>query len=159
MTAKNIRGVALVVQNLQGQILVLQEYETKPHFGKRCGMFSIPMETVEPGESDPCAMVRLVADELPGLELGNEQILGSRIGIYRVVPRVWVNLYSTRTENGQLPNSGGHEVGNHQWMAPEIALHLWLRQGAWEMIRDFMSKKRNALCRRCRIPDRAFEPR
>jgi len=155
MTAQRIRGVALIVQNPQGKILVLQEYETKPHLGKYCGMFSIPAETSEPDESDHCAIIRLIKEELPGFNLPFENVLQSHIGIYRIASHVWANLYSIRITNTCLPdskNSRNKEVGNYQWIDPKKALSLWLRQGAWEMINDFISNRKGVLCRYCRTP-------
>jgi len=69
MTTQRVRGVALIVQNPAGEILVLQEHESKPRFGKYCGMFSIPMETSEPNETDHCTIARLIKEELPGLDI------------------------------------------------------------------------------------------
>lgn len=152
MDIQRIRGVALIVQNLEGKILILQEYETKPHLGKYCGMFSIPMETSKPEESDYYAIVRLIREELPGFNFLPENIIRSRIGIYRIVPHVWVTLYSIKTGVQHFPNPKSSEVGNYQWIEPKKALDLWLRQGAWEMISDFMDGKKEVLCRCCRAP-------
>ena len=155
MAVRLIRGVALIVQNPKGEILILQEYESKPYFGKYRGMFSIPMETSKPDESDIRAVARLIEEELPGFGFPLEEIVPAHIGIYRIVPHVWVNLYSVRAATVQLPsnNSESMEVGNYQWMRPENALNLWLRQGAREMIEDFVNNKKGMLCRRCRIPE------
>ena len=152
MTAKRIRGVALIVQNPEGKILVLQEYETKIHFGKICGMFSIPMETLKPGEQDCQAVSRLVNEELPGFSFPFKNSFCRHVGIYRVAKHVWANLYSVKMENFCLPNSISKEVGNHQWISPREALDLWLRQGAREMISDFIANKKGTLCKHCRVP-------
>jgi hypothetical protein len=157
MNTQRIRGVALIVENPEGQILVLQEYETKSHLGKCCGMFSIPAETSEPGEPDSSAIVRLVKEELPGFDSLIDGALLTRIGAYRIVPRVWVNLYSARVNSTRLPDSkglAGKEVGNHQWISPAEALNLWLRQGAREMIGDFIANKKRVLCRHCCAPEK-----
>lgn len=152
-------AVALIVQNSEGKILILQEYETKPHFGKYCGMFSIPMETSKPDELDHCAIVRLIREELPGFNFtfDIENVAQSHIGTYQIIPHVRVNLYSIRTANAYLPdlkNLKSKEVGNYQWIYPKEALNLWLRQGAWEMINDFMNNKKGVLCRYCRTPQK-----
>lgn len=159
MINQHIRGVALIVKNSKEEILILQEYETKPHIGKYCGMFSIPMETSKPNEPDQCAVSRLIEEELPGFNLGPyiEDTTQSHVGIYRIVPHVWVNLYSITTSNSYVPdfrNSKNEEVGNYQWLSPKEALSLWLRRGAWEMIDDFMHNKRWVLCRYCHAPEK-----
>ena len=150
-----IRGVALIVQNPLGKILILQEYETKPQYGKICGMFSVPMETVELNESDRCALIRLAEEELPGVEL----LLGDitpLIGSYKIDTQIWVNLYHAQAQQHDLPNPQSlqsKEVGNHQWLAPGEALELWLRRGAREMISDFACGKKNVLCEHCCFPN------
>lgn len=152
MNIQRTRGVALIVQNLEGEILILQEYDTKPHLGKYRSMFSIPMETSKQDESDYSAISRLIQEELPGFNLPPEKIIKSHIGIYRIVPHVWVTLYSIKTTTSDLPNSKSSEVGNYQWVDPKSALNLWLRQGAWEMIKDFINGKKDVSCRYCRAP-------
>ncbi|HCC59891.1 MAG: hypothetical protein A2402_00680 [Candidatus Staskawiczbacteria bacterium RIFOXYC1_FULL_37_43] len=155
METQRIRGVALIVQNPKGEILILQEYETKPRFGKYCGMFSVPMETSEPDESDYHAIVRLSEEELPGLDFLFDGVLQARIGSYQIVSHVWVNLYSVRATNARLPDSKdskNKEVGNYRWTSPKKALNLWLRQGAREMINDFIDNKKGALCKCCCPP-------
>ena len=157
MKVKHVRGVALIVQNPKGEILILQEYETKPRFGKYCGMFSIPMETLEPDEPDHHAIVRLIKEELSGFDFSFDGALRAHIGAYRIVSHVWVNLYSARTTNTHLPDSKNpknKEVGNYRWTDPKKALDLWLRQGAREMISDFIDNKKGVLCRRCRTPQK-----
>jgi len=152
MVGRRVRGVALIVQNPEGEILVLQEHESKPRFGKYHGMFSIPMETSEPNETDRCTITRLIEEELPGLDLPIDGTPEAHIGSYRIVPRVWVKLFFIKAGNAHLPDledSKNNEVGNHQWIVAEKALSLWLRQGAREMIRDFIGNKRGVLCRHC----------
>lgn len=155
MALQCVRGVALIVQNPKGEILILQEYETKPRVGKYYGMFSIPMETLESDESDYSAILRLVEEELPGIDLLIDDKLLLYVGSYQVIPGAWGNLYFIKAANAHLPDSddsNNKEVGNHQWMAPEKALDLWLRQGAYEMISDFVGNRKGVLCKHCRTP-------
>lgn len=154
MAIQPVRGVALIIQNSdsEGEILILQEYETKFQLGKYSGMFSIPMETSYLEETDYCALLRLIQEELPGFDLALEQALQSRIGIYHIVPHAWVTLYSAKMNNKCLPRPESREVGNYQWVNPEKALSLWLRQGAWEMINDFMNGRKGVFCHDCRAP-------
>jgi len=154
MAVRRVRGVALIVENPEGKILVLQECESKPHLGKYPGMFSIPMETSKPNEPDHSAVARLIDEELPGLDLPIDGML-ARIGSYRIVPRVWVKLFFTKARSTDLPtpkDSKNKEVGDHQWVVPEEALGLWLRQGAHEMISDFVGSRKGVLCKYCRAP-------
>lgn len=58
--------MALIVVNPSSHILVLQEFAMKEHLGKLSGMYSIPMETAEPGEHHSVTLQRLVRQELSG---------------------------------------------------------------------------------------------
>lgn len=146
--ARRIRGVALVVRNPFGEILVLQEFESKPHLGKYPGMYSIPMETCEPGERQTVALERLVREELLGMPTPLV-IVDSSIGVYRIVPHVWAWLYVCGVQGRELPAGENEEVGNFEWMEPERVLHLWLRQGAKEMLADYVNGRTGVVCRHC----------
>lgn len=149
--ARVIRGVALVVECLEGEILMLQEFESKPHFGKFPGMYSIPMETSNPGEPDRTTLKRLVREELPGLD-GDIRIGKRRLGSYQIVPHVWVRLYWASVSNRNLPTSRGGEVGNYRWESPLAVRKLWLRQGAREMLEDFVHGRVGVVRRICQPP-------
>lgn len=139
-----------MIVNPDDQVLILQEFRSKPHFGKYAGMFSIPMETSEPGEPDHSALVRLVAEELPGFT-ANLGIREARRGIYRIVPHVWVSLYAAAVPDGTLPDPAREtsEVGNYRWVSLPDAVRLWLRQGAREMLEDFAAGRSGVVCRWC----------
>ena len=144
---QRIRAVALVTENLAGDILILQEFVAKPALGKYQGMFSIPMETCHHGEHDFLALKRLHDEELTGLPFQGEP---SYIGAYRVARRVWVRLYTMSVELVVPIIGQTFEVGNHQWIPVKEALGLWLRRGACEMITDYGEKRKNVLRRYCR---------
>lgn len=145
------RGVALFVCNPIKAILILREFENKPYFGKYAGMYSIPMETSKLGEPDSVALERLVREELPGLE-NQIRINPHRVGWYRIVPRVWVSLYTSAMDAYDLPSKKTNEVGDHAWIKPECVLTLWLRQGAREMIADALSDANGVVRRFCAAP-------
>lgn len=148
-----IRGVALIVSNPRNEILVVQELQAKPHFGKYAGMFSPPMETSHKGETDDSAISRLINEELPGLA-GHIKTERKRRGVYRIVPGVWVSLYVGQTQDSSLPTpnkKSKEEVGGYAWVLPGNALALWLRQGAREMISDYIAN-RNGAIRDCSPP-------
>jgi hypothetical protein len=149
---ERIRGVAGIIANPAEEIIVLKENTSKPRLGKLRGMYSIPMETLLPGETVLSAMERLYREELTGLSL--PQTLGRYIGVYRIVPCVWAKLYAIKTKSFLLPITFGNppEVGNHQWASVEEALGLWLRQGAPEMIADYAAGRSGVMRRVCRSP-------
>lgn len=148
------RGVALIISNPRDEILIIQELQTKPHFGKYAGMFSPPMETSQKGERDCSTVGRLIDEELPGLA-GHIKIEDERCGVYRIVPGVWVSLYVGHLSSSCLPTpteSSRKEVGGYAWVFPDKALTFWLRQGAREMLTDYIENRKNVVCRFCRPP-------
>lgn len=146
---ERVRAVALIVTNPGGEILVLQEFVSKPQLDKYAGMFSIPMETCRPGESDLSVLRRLHKEELPGLPL--LPLLGDYVGAYRVTPGAWARLYAMATNTCHLPviSDDRLDVGNHRWVSVQEAFELWLRRGAFEMIEDHAAGRRNVLRRTC----------
>ncbi len=151
MTSMRIRGVALFVRNSVESVLILREFENKPYIGKYAGMYSIPMETSLPGDPDSLTLRRLVQEELPGLD-DQLRINSCRIGWYRIVPKVWVSLYTASMDSSILPVKRTNEVGDHAWIEPNCVLTLWLRQGAREMIDDALSDAKGVVRRFCTIP-------
>ena len=136
---KRLRAVALIVANPAGEILMLRERRGKKEIDKPENSDSIPMETCEAlNEHHHSALVRLHTEELSGLT--SVHVPGRYIGVYRVVPGVWVSLYATMSSSYVLPVEAGDqpEVDNYRWMSLQDVLALeTLRRGAYEMVRDF----------------------
>ncbi|MBI5405382.1 MAG: NUDIX hydrolase [Candidatus Kerfeldbacteria bacterium] len=153
---RRIRGVALIVINPSGHIMVLQELEDKPHLGKYAGMWSIPMETLEPSETHYAGLRRLMTEELPGLRVEHLSLDCAPIGCYRIAAQVWVTLYVARASTFDLPKpNGDREVGQHEWVPIAEGLNRWLRRGAAEMIEDYAdrySQVRRTACRNINRP-------
>ncbi len=150
-----IRGVALIVADPHGRILLLREFESKPQFGKAAGMRSIPMETAGPGELNVTTLRRLVTEELPGFPphiADSAQAWGK----YRIVDDVWVELFVTQlgTEHEYAGKAAreGDEVGDHAWFTPTAAQEEWLRRGAREMIADYTRRFRYTVRYVCVVP-------
>lgn len=144
---RRVRAVALIVENLDGAIMVLQEFETKPYLGKYTGMYSIPMETLQPNEPNNEALQRLIREELSGL--AGIVVRPERVGIYRIVPGAWASLYLGKFERVVLPETQSSEVGNHSWLDPQAVFSLWLRPGAREMVEDFVAGRWPLVRRHC----------
>lgn len=66
----DIHGVAVLVLDQSGQIIIVEERETCPETGKYAGMASIPMGAIKFGETAEAAAVR---------EFGEETGLGVRV--------------------------------------------------------------------------------
>lgn len=148
---RRVRGVALILTNPVGDILILRELRSKPHLGKLEGMLSVPMETSLSSEAAVSTLWRLHEEELPGLSL---TLPGTYIGAYRIVPGAWVRLYTTIALSNRLPVVSGEspEVGDYRWVSVAEAADLWLRQGALEMIEDYVQGHRNVRREWCSPP-------
>lgn len=145
-----LRGVALIVENPEGEILVLRELKSKPWLGKWAGMYSIPMETIKTSESDKETLQRLRREELGDLEV---EIESEPRGTYQVVRIARLKLYVGRTKTKTMPNvNGSKEVDQHQWKAPRTALDMWVRRGVREMLEDYIAGAKGVfrICRPAR---------
>lgn len=142
-------GVALIVVNPEGHVLVVQELETNIGHGKVAGMCGIPMETSHEGEFDQMALQRLVQEELSGMHVDIE---GVSFGNYQVMPGIWVRLYLGSTGDSSLPSKDTPTDGvtGHAWLSVQEATGLWLRRGAWEMLRDYEDGQRGVSRETCR---------
>ena len=152
--ALRVRGVALVVRNPRGEILLVEEGETKPEFGKYAGMFSPPMETLL-YRKEPLltAVGRLIAEEIPGFS-GHITVEEKWRGVYCLDAGPIAALFVGETARTDLPSpsQSGGEVNGHRWVHPREALEKWLRAGAWEMIVDYLEDREGVIRRRCFPP-------
>ncbi|MBI2610829.1 NUDIX hydrolase [Candidatus Kaiserbacteria bacterium] len=142
------RGVALIVVNPNGEVLVLKELEAKPDLEKYVGIYSIPMETVEKGESEQEALARLITEELGGLSV---EIESKKRGFYWIAQDARASLYVGQTDTRDLrcPSKSG-EVDGQRWESPREALKLWIRRGVREMLHDYLAGRRGVTCSHCR---------
>lgn len=148
MAKLEVQGVALIVHNKEGKILILKEFNSKPDIGKFFGMFGIPMETIKEGETEESALARLIEEELPGFGSSIELKAG-RVGVYHI-NHARAFLYVGSVPNCTLPlEKAGNDVGDYRWVHPMTALGLWPRQGAEEMIIDYTNKV-SGVTRHCR---------
>jgi len=147
--APNITGVALIVVNKSGEVLMLQECETNPKHGKIAEQWSVPMETSREGESDAATLRRLLVEEIPGVAVAIEPL---SFRSYEVVSDALVKLYIGSTDSFFLPSPDDFTdgVSGHCWLMPEQATMLWLRRGAWEMLLDFKHGRRGSVRKTCR---------
>ena len=74
-----IRGVAVLAFDPTGKIIMVEETEDKPEYGKYAGMITIPMETMNPGEMAVEAAVRGF-----GEEIGEECAIRYPIGFFEI---------------------------------------------------------------------------
>ena len=144
-----LTGVALIIVNQEGAVLLVRELEAKPHLGKYVGIFSIPMETIEEGENEREALVRLIAEELGGFPVEVEK---TPRGVYWVTPHARASLYAGRALTASLPTGPQRlgEVDGYRWVPPQEALQLWVRRVVCEMLADYIGGRSGVTRRRCR---------
>ena len=160
-------GVALIVVDPEGRVFMLQEEETNLAHGKMAGQWSMPMETSREGEPDAEALQRLVAEEIANMAVWVE---AEPFGSYQVMPDIEVRLYLGFLRSSFLPQGlwvrpYGGPLGNfilpprsaetdgvsgHCWVPLGDATELWLRRGAWEMLRDCREGNSGVVRKRCR---------
>jgi ADP-ribose pyrophosphatase YjhB (NUDIX family) len=149
-------GVALILRNWHGKVLVLREKQTKLELGKMAGMYSIPMETVKilEGETPREAVERMIREEVPCFDK-HVEFAPDWERAYRARRGIWVLLYTGFTWRVDTPilTKPSDEVDDHRWMFPQDILKLWTRKGVREMIMDrYFSDRERRICRRCVDP-------
>jgi hypothetical protein len=141
LSAETVWGVGLLIRNRYSQIVFVQELESKPAWGKYAGMWSIPMETIEPDDpSDEAAIERLVSEEVPWLQ-GFVEDKAEYQGEYAIAPLARARLYTLWSHRVCLPLEpiSSKEIGGYYLSHPREAQRLWLRQGVPEMLEDYLA--------------------
>lgn len=127
-------GVGAFIVTPDGYFLTIEEGETKRQTGKIKGMRSLPMETVEPGETFQEALVRAINDEEVQAPELNNFVTEQKLCQIQNTPGVWLHVYLIR-----VPTPFALQEGN----APD-ALHP-----KWMHIHEVLSSK---------TEERAFRP-
>ncbi len=120
-------GIALIVRaRSSGRILGIQELEAKPEIFKKAGMYSIPLETGEKGETLVEAALRTSLEEvgLPEGRIGEisvrpEPIIGFRHGI--PIYLAWTEVdreYVGRPKCAKVKYAGWFTVAEMLALAP-----------------------------------------
>lgn len=138
-----LAGVALVVRNWKGEILLIKEKVTKPRLGKYAGTWSFPMETLYSHEMNDhqAGLMRLIGEEIS--YLSGRHILPpfTLQGSYLIAPcaRAWLyGGWTYRVDAPPLPIES-EEIAEYRWFDPAETPKLWLRQGMPEMLEDFLA--------------------
>ncbi len=142
----NVWGIGAIIRNRLFDIVLVQEAVSKPRWGKYAGMWSLPMETIEPHEridfergAVEQILVRLVHEEVPWLE-GFVRYPAEYFGEYPIAENVRAKIYVLWSDRVSAPREPviNEEIGNAILTCPRHAYAtLWLRQGVPEMLRDY----------------------
>ncbi|MBL7057780.1 NUDIX hydrolase [Patescibacteria group bacterium] len=131
-------GVGLILRNPVGDILVHQELMSKPWLGKEIGDYSIPMETIELGETVQSCLNRLLFEEV-----GEDVVIAlhptKQILWYNILNKGIVVIFQARficasnlepAEKGEILPAG--------WMSPTKLLNQKMRVGVREIIQNYL---------------------
>lgn len=152
---RNIMGVAAIILSQDGKILVIQETGNNPVLDKRVGDWSIPAETIEEGETEFEALLRLIKEEVG--ENGDIRCRPENdwIGDYRLGDKVniWGRAYLLHFDGistmQRTFTAEREEVINHHWIDPQEIRNLPRRRGVLEIVEDFMAGQRGIVREEC----------
>lgn len=118
-------GVAGLITNTEGQVYTIRENNSKWITQKFKGMRSIPMETIEDGESLEDATRRMLLEEIGGLDISSRYQLtqNSSVGGFFVHPEVFVHIFHLHCYNSELSHGTGDDVKDPQWVSTREILH------------------------------------
>ena len=152
---RNIRGVAAVILSQDGKILVVQETGSKPILDKKAGDWSIPAETIEDGETEFGALLRLIEEELgengdiicdPENDWIGDYQFGGNADIWG---RAYLLFFNGTSETPRFFTAEREEVINHHWINPQDIRNMPRRKGILEIVEDFMAGQRGVVREEC----------
>ena len=150
-----IKGVIAVILSQDEKILVAQETEDKPYMDKKRGDWTIPAETIEKGETELEAVLRLIKEEVG--ENGDITCNPENdwIGDYQfekginIWGRAYLLHFSGTSETSRSFMAEREEVINHHWINPEEIRSMARRKGVLEIIDDFRAGRRGIIKEEC----------
>lgn len=152
---RKIMGVAAVILSEDGKVLVVEETEDKPQLDKKAGDISIPAETIEEGETEFEALIRLLEEEVgvregivcnPEADWIGDYQLRKRSGIWG---RVYLVHFQGKSDSPKGFTSKEDEVVNHHWINLDDIRHMPRRAGALEILEDFKAGRREVVREEC----------
>lgn len=157
MLERQIEGVAaFIAAPKYYRVLTIEELQTKRSTNKIAGMRSIPMETVEPGESYEDALRRLLEEEVMielGVNYSTSRLLSTcELCVFQMIPNVWVHTFFLGTAGTHMTRVGSEakEVANPKWehvrdiLDHDLGSRLY-RGGNRESVWSFLREMRNEL--------------
>jgi 8-oxo-dGTP diphosphatase len=126
MTGQRIRCVGAIITDGDGRLLLI-----KRGHEPQAGRWSLPGGRVQPGESDPQAVVREVHEET-GLRVEPGSLIGmvERPGLGGAVYDIWD--YAATISGGHL--AAGDDADDARWVDPHDLDHLPLTSGLAETL-------------------------
>lgn len=149
LEARPTQAVAVILFSPEELIYTIVETESRPDYGKIAGMRTIPMETIDPGETCQTTFLKLLKEEV-GEDIVDVKSV-EEMGIYGINSAAAATCFVVQVERKkfQYPqNLDG--VIDPQWVTVSELLGVWTRQGVFEMIEDWRLGRRSVYRLSCR---------
>lgn len=164
------RGVGIFLVTSDGYFLTVEETRTNRHTAKVEGMRSIPMETLEPGETDEDALYRALGNEEVKSEAFRELKPRAKLCAVQIAPGVWLHAYLIivpsifQVEPGNAPDVTGPGWNHINELLGSTPGNRKFRPGNREVIKSYLEFRQNTtfqpgLYFRCEdeIPQEVFD--
>lgn len=113
---ETLAGVGALIITPDGYFLSIEEGRTSRRTGKIKGVRSLPMETIEAGETHQQALERLLKEELSAEELNNHTDL-IKLCRVQLTPGVWLHAYLIPVNLRFQAQAGTHkDASNPKWV-------------------------------------------
>lgn len=143
---RSIQAVSAIIVAPTNRVHTIVETSTRKDYGKVAGMRTIPMETMELGETHLETLARLFKEEA-GRE--HQRFVSVQIvGIYGLGGAA-ATCFVVRVEEEFTPVTNTGDVKDPKWLYVCDAMNLWTRQGAFEMLSDFTAGRRGVSRNAC----------
>lgn len=146
--AETLAGVGLLIITPNGYFLSIKEARTSRRTAKIKGMCSLPMETIESGETHDQALERLLKEEVSVKELSGRTDL-TKLCRVQLTPGVWLHAYLIPVNLRFQAEAGTHEDAlNPKWAHINEVLNSnpndrLFRPGTREVIESYLESQRN----------------
>lgn len=119
-------GVGLILFNTAGQILTLKELQSKPLIGKKSGMISFPLETVEHGETYNKTLRRLLREEIGiNIDKVNMPVKCGNFMHHFDNCTVYYQIYMSMCFNDDIKcNPEDDDVVFNEWLLPDVLIEF-----------------------------------
>lgn len=167
--AEVLAGVGALIVTPDGYFLSIEEGRTSRKTGKIKGMRSLPMETMEVGETHEQALERLFKEEVSAKEL-SDRIDPPKLCRVQLTPKVWLHAYLIPVNYRFQVEAGTHKDAlNPRWVHIDEVLNSdpenrQFRPGTREVVRSYLEFQQNTNFRprlffRCEdeIPQEVFD--
>jgi ADP-ribose pyrophosphatase YjhB (NUDIX family) len=119
-----LSGVGLLLFNPSKEILLLRELSSKPQNGKVAGMLSMPLETIEPGETPDQALQRMIYEEVDAALKATFSFLDEITVKLTDARSVRLYMYIGECSASFVAHPNDSDIEYFGWMMPDDILRL-----------------------------------